>query len=183
MSLLYMTRLNKTESTIFVLLCVVFSNGNIFGVFFHCSWILVPRGSCKASMLTSSKRIFLFFLFSLEPFEPILVSWKIESLNSFGTKFQTTFVVCFSFLTNYRLKSSLYVKLKDRMSNSVDPDETAHMSRLIWIYAVCKSLLLLPVAVKELKLVLVGRTQSCKLHRCNMKSLNESETPIFSSFI
>ena len=35
------------------------------------------------------------------------------------------------------------------MSNSVDPDETAHMSRLIWIYAICKSLLLLPVAVKE----------------------------------
>ena len=33
------------------------------------------------------------------------------------------------------------------MSNSVDPDEMAH---LIWIYAVCKSLLLLPVAVKEL---------------------------------
>ena len=27
------------------------------------------------------------------------------------------------------------------MSNSVDPDEAAHMSRLIWIYAVCKSLL------------------------------------------
>ena len=25
------------------------------------------------------------------------------------------------------------------MSNSVDPDETAHMSRLIWIYAVCKA--------------------------------------------
>ena len=37
------------------------------------------------------------------------------------------------------------------MSNSVDPDETAHMSRLIWIYAVCKSLLLSLVAVKELK--------------------------------
>ena len=38
------------------------------------------------------------------------------------------------------------------MSNSVDPDETAHMSRLIWIYAVCKCLLhvLSPVAVKEL---------------------------------
>ena len=34
------------------------------------------------------------------------------------------------------------------MLNSVDPDETAHMSRLIWIYAVCKSLLLSPVAVK-----------------------------------
>ena len=37
------------------------------------------------------------------------------------------------------------------MSYRVDPDETAHMSRLIWIYAVCKSLLLSPVAVKELK--------------------------------
>ena len=38
------------------------------------------------------------------------------------------------------------------MSNSADPDETAQsLSRLIWIYAVCKSLLLSPVAVKELK--------------------------------
>ena len=36
------------------------------------------------------------------------------------------------------------------MSNSVDPGETAHMSRLIWIYAVCKNLLLSPMAVKEL---------------------------------
>ena len=34
------------------------------------------------------------------------------------------------------------------MSNSVVPDETAHMSRLIWIFAVFKSLLLSPVAVK-----------------------------------
>ena len=40
------------------------------------------------------------------------------------------------------------------MSNSVDPDETAHhMSRLIWIYAVCKSLLLTLVEVKELILI------------------------------
>ena len=34
------------------------------------------------------------------------------------------------------------------MPNSVDPDETAHMSRLIWICAVCKSLLLSLVAAK-----------------------------------
>ena len=34
------------------------------------------------------------------------------------------------------------------MSNSVDPDETAEC--LIWIYAVCKNLLLLPVTVKEI---------------------------------
>ena len=51
--------------------------------------------------------------------------------NSFAAKFQTTFVVCFSFLflfflTNHCLESRLYVKLKDCMSNSVDPDETAH---------------------------------------------------------
>ena len=36
----------------------------------------------------------------------------IDIFNSFGAKFQT-FVVCFSFLKNYRLKISLYVKLKD----------------------------------------------------------------------
>ena len=48
-----------------------------------------------------------------------------------------------SFLTNYRLKRSLNVKLKDGMLNSVDPDETALMS-----YAVCKSLLLSHAAVK-----------------------------------
>ena len=36
------------------------------------------------------------------------------------------------------------------ISNSVDPDETAHMSRLIWSYAVCKSLLWSLVAVEEL---------------------------------
>ena len=34
-------------------------------------------------------------------------------IKSFGTKFQTTLVVCFSFLTNYRLDRSLCVKLKD----------------------------------------------------------------------
>ena len=43
---------------------------------------------------------------------------------------------------------SLHVKLKNWMSNSVDPDET-------WIYVVCKMLLLLPVAVKELKNILL----------------------------
>ena len=36
------------------------------------------------------------------------------------------------------------------MLNSIDPDETAHISRLIWIYAFCKILLSSPIAVKEL---------------------------------
>ena len=49
------------------------------------------------------------------------------------------------------MKRSLYVKLKNWMSNSIHPDEMAHMSPVIWIFAVCKSLLLSPVAVKELK--------------------------------
>ena len=65
------------------------------------------------------------------------------NINSFGAKFQTTFVVCFLFFffffffflffcfsfyfTNYRLERRSYVKLTDRMSNSVDPDETAHL--------------------------------------------------------
>ena len=51
---------------------------------------------------------------------------KYSTLLFFGAKCQITFVVCFAFLTNYRLERSLYVKLKDCMSNSVDPDETAH---------------------------------------------------------
>ena len=34
--------------------------------------------------------------------------------------------VFFFFFSNYKLKRSLYVKLKDWMSNSIDPDETAH---------------------------------------------------------
>ena len=80
---------------------------------------------------------------------PILVDAVYYIVNTFGAKFQTTFV-CICILTNYRLERRLYVKLKDWMSNSIYPDETAHLSRLIWIYTVCKSLLLSPVAVKEL---------------------------------
>ena len=43
-------------------------------------------------------------------------------------EFQTTFVVCFFIFcfTNSRLERRLYAKLKNWMSNSVDPDETAH---------------------------------------------------------
>ena len=38
---------------------------------------------------------------------------RTNGLNSFGAKFQTTFVVCFFILTNYRLERRLYVKLID----------------------------------------------------------------------
>ena len=64
----------------------------------------------------------------------VLIRTCASKLNSFGAKFQTTFfrrqispfVVCFDFLTNYQLEISLYEKLKDSMSNSIDPDEMAH---------------------------------------------------------
>ena len=48
-----------------------------------------------------------------------------STVNSFGAKFQTTFIVCFVFVLFFFNKLST-VKLKDRMSNSIDPDETAH---------------------------------------------------------
>ena len=86
------------------------------------------------------------FLFSFQSRNFIKLNKSKHLL--FRCKISDDIVVCFSFLTNYCLKRSLYVKLKDGMSNSVDPDETAHTSRLIWIYTVCKSLLLSTVAVK-----------------------------------
>ena len=49
------------------------------------------------------------------------------SIKSFGAKFQTTLSSAFFILTNYHLERHLYVKLKDCMSNSVDPDEMAHL--------------------------------------------------------
>ena len=49
------------------------------------------------------------------------------------------------------------------MSNSVDPDEMAHICHLIWIYAVCKSLLLSPVAVK------VKESHSCSILPVTLK--------------
>ena len=38
-------------------------------------------------------------------------------------------------------------------------DWTSNMSRLIWIYAVCKSLLLSPVAVKQLTEIKILQTE------------------------
>ena len=71
--------------------------------------------------------------------------FKIRAnLNSFGAKFQMTFVICFFFYlkTNYRLERRLYVKLKDWTSNI----EPSHLD-----LCCLRKLLLSPVAVKELK--------------------------------
>ena len=37
-----------------------------------------------------------------------------------------TFDVCFAFFNKLLIWKKLYVKLKDGMSNSIDPDETGH---------------------------------------------------------
>ena len=37
-------------------------------------------------------------------------------------------------------KSGFQSKIKNRTANSVDPDEMAHMSHLIWIYTVSKGI-------------------------------------------
>ena len=52
------------------------------------------------------------------------------------------------FLTKYRLEKSLNVKLKTESQKAEIQMRRLIMSRLIWIYAICKSLLLSPVAVK-----------------------------------
>ena len=44
-----------------------------------------------------------------------------------GSNFRRHLSSAFLFLRNCRLKRSLYAKLKDWMSNSVDPDEPAHL--------------------------------------------------------
>ena len=56
----------------------------------------------------------------------------------------------FFILTNCRLKRLSYVKLKDWIPKQRRSRWDVSMSRLFWIYAVCKSLLLSPMAVKEL---------------------------------
>ena len=41
------------------------------------------------------------------------------------------------------------------MSNSVDPDEMAHMSRLIWIYAVCKKPIIIACGSESQRITLL----------------------------
>ena len=49
-----------------------------------------------------------------------------EKKNTVGAQISDDICRLLCFLTNYKLEISLYVKLKDWMSNNVDPDETAH---------------------------------------------------------
>ena len=86
--------------------------------------------------------------------------WMTNSdyFNSFGAKFQTTFIDCFFIITNCRLERLLcnVERLNIKQGRS---RWDGSLSRLIWIYAVCSPHpppppppLLSPVAVKELSL-------------------------------
>ena len=84
----------------------------------------------------------------------LFAGWIV--LNSFGAEFQTTFIVYFFFFFFFFFFYYYFNKLSfgktfickfERLNVK---QRRSSLSRLIWIYAVCKSLLLLPVAVKEL---------------------------------
>ena len=66
---------------------------------------------------------------------------KPDAYSTSATKFQTSFVVCFVFFFN-KLSIGKKVIYKADKLNVI-------MNRLIWIYVICKSLLLSPTAVKE----------------------------------
>ena len=69
--------------------------------------------------------------------------------NSFGAKFQTTFVVCFFYFNKLSFGKTYICKVERLNVKQRRSRWDGSLSHLIWIYAVCKSLLLSPVAVKE----------------------------------
>ena len=71
-----------------------------------------------------------------------MVVIPLEHFNSFGAKFQMTFVVGFFILTYHRLERCLYVKLRDWMSNSIDLDETAHWASQLDLCCLQKSVII-----------------------------------------
>ena len=71
-------------------------------------------------------------------------------LNPCGAKFQTAFVVCIFILTNHPFGKMFICKVERLNVKQRRSRWDGSLSRLIWIYAVCKCLLLSPVALKEL---------------------------------
>ena len=68
------------------------------------------------------------FLHGVAHMSKVCARWvrKLVTVNFFRCQISYDILSAFYFLTNYRLERSLYIKLKDWMSNSIDPDETAH---------------------------------------------------------
>ena len=77
-------------------------------------------------------------------------------INSYSTKFQTTFVVrfffCFFFYFNKLSFGKMFICKVEKLNVKQRRSRwDGSLSRLIWIHAVCKSLLSSPTAVEELK--------------------------------
>ena len=90
---------------------------------------------------------FLIIRISCNLAEPLLM---ISEFNSFGTKCQTTFVVCFFYLNKLSFGKTFICTVKRLNAKQRRSRWDGSLSRLIWIYAVCNNLLLSPVDVKEL---------------------------------
>ena len=65
------------------------------------------------------------------------INYLTLSVPNFRRQMSSAFFFFFNKLSLGIHITSFQYELKDGMSNSLDPDETAH-SRLLWIYAVCK---------------------------------------------
>ena len=70
--------------------------------------------------------------------------------NSFDAKFQMTFVICLFYFNKLTFGKTFICEIERLNVKQRRSRWDGSMSCLIWIYAVCKSLLLSPVAVKEL---------------------------------
>ena len=85
--------------------------------------------------------------------------------NSFGAKFQTTFVVCFFYFNKLSFGKTFICKVKRLNVKQRRSRWDGSLSHLIWIYAVCKSLLLSSMAVKELRLMFPSNNAFCTYKR------------------
>ena len=71
-------------------------------------------------------------------------------VNSSGAKFQTTFVICIFYCNKLSFGKTFICKVERLNVKQHRSRWDGSLSRLIWICAVCKNPLTLPVAVKEL---------------------------------
>ena len=104
-------------------------------------------------------------------FNPTRYRIQLMTSTLWVPKFRWHLSSAFFIISNYRLERHLYVKLKDWMSNSLDPDETAHWAvssgsmLFTKAYYYClwqwKSLSLLPLLhLNMTKIMLKGRKTS-----------------------
>ena len=108
--------------------------------------------------------------------------WHVVFFNSFGAQFQMTFVVCFFFFNKPSLGKTFICKVERLNVKQRRSRWDGSLSLLFWSYAVCKSLLLLPVAVKELTIKnTLGKLSYDRSVIYFLLHFRESQGPSFSS--